>query len=277
MSGGFLSGGAGGGRSELGLRTASAIVLGAVALGSAWSGGWPLAIVWSLAGAVAAREWCAMAQPIPAPARGPAGLAAAVAVGLTGLAAFAGWPEAAVLAGAAASAGLGYAITRSGAGALQTLLAFAVGAVLAVTPVAARHLPMIGPGVLLWMFAVVWTTDIAAYFTGKTFGGPKLWPRVSPGKTWSGFAGGTLFGALAGVALLTLGFGWSLSWNLVAVSALASVLGQGGDLAESALKRHAGVKDSGALIPGHGGVLDRLDGFWAVTALVAAGMLLGIL
>ncbi|MGV2979083.1 phosphatidate cytidylyltransferase [Camelimonas sp. ID_303_24] len=277
MSGGFLSGSPQGGRPELLLRTASAIVLGAVALGSAWTGGWPLAILWALAGAVAAWEWCALAQPTPSPHRDVAGRGAAAIVGLTGLTAFAGAPGVAILAGAIASIALGFFITRAAAGVALTLPAFAVGAVLAVTPVAARHLPVIGPGVLLWMFAVVWTTDIAAYFTGKTFGGPKLWPRVSPGKTWSGFAGGTIFGALAGVLLLTLGFGWSLSWKLVVVSVLASVVGQGGDLAESALKRRAGVKDSGALIPGHGGVLDRLDGFWAVTALVAAGMLLGFL
>lgn len=277
MSGGFLSGGSRGGRPELALRTASAIVLGAVALASAWTGGWPLAIVWALAGAVAAREWCALAQTIPAQGRYAAGWGAAALVGLTGVVAFADRPGVAVLAGGIASIGLGFLVTRSAAGAAQTLLGFAVGAVLAVTPVAARHLPEIGFGVLLWMFAVVWTTDVAAYFTGKTFGGPKLWPRVSPGKTWSGFAGGTVSGALAGVLLLTLGFDWSLSWRLVVVSVLASVLGQGGDLAESALKRRAGVKDSGALIPGHGGVLDRLDGFWAVTALVAVGMLLGVL
>lgn len=277
MSGGFLSGGSRGGRPELALRTASAIVLGAVALATAWTGGWPLAIVWALAGAVAAREWCALAPGIPALGRHAAGWGAAALVGLTGLVAFADRPGVAVLAGGIASIALGVAVTRSAAGAAQTLLGFAVGAVLAVAPAAARHLPEIGAGVLLWMFAVVWTTDIAAYFTGKTFGGPKLWPRVSPGKTWSGFAGGTVFGTLAGVLLLTVGFDWSLSWRLVVVSALASVLGQGGDLAESALKRRAGVKDSGALIPGHGGVLDRLDGFWAVTALVAAGMLLGIL
>ena len=277
MSGGFLSGGSRGGRPELALRTASAIVLGAVALASAWTGGWPLAIVWALAGAVAAREWCALALSIPAQGRYAAGWGAAALVGLTGVVAFADRPGVAVLAGGIASIGLGFLVSRSAAGAAQTLLGFAVGAVLAVTPVAARHLPEIGFGVLLWMFAVVWTTDVAAYFTGKTFGGPKLWPRVSPGKTWSGFAGGTVSGALAGVLLLTLGFDWSLSWRLVVVSVLASVLGQGGDLAESALKRRAGVKDSGALIPGHGGVLDRLDGFWAVTALVAVGMLLGVL
>lgn len=271
MSGGFLPDGVLKERSELWLRTVSAIVLGVVALGSAWTGGWPLAVVWALAGALAAWEWCGLTLGATPGRTGAGGIAAGI-VFLTGLAAYAGWTLPALGLGLAVSLSCGFAVLRSVPGGLQVFLAVLVGAVLAVAPVAARDLPGVGLAVLLWMFAVVWTTDIAAYFTGKTFGGPKLWPRVSPGKTWSGFAGGTLFGAMAGVLVLTAGSGWGFSWKLVLGSALASVLGQGGDLAESALKRHAGVKDSGHLIPGHGGILDRLDGFWAVAALVAAGL-----
>lgn len=276
MSGGFLSRGSSG-RSELRLRTMSAVVLVVVALGAALAGGWPMALVWAVAGAIAAREWCNLSQAIPASARQGAGLAAALITAVAALGAFAGWLQLSVILAIVAGLASGAALVPSVRGGLQVVTAIAVGGVLAVTPVEARSLSGIGLGVLLWMFAVVWTTDIAAYFTGKTFGGPKLWPAVSPGKTWSGFAGGTVFGALAGVLLLTLGFGWSLSLNLVAMSLLASVAGQGGDLAESALKRRAGVKDSGNIIPGHGGVLDRLDGFWAVSVIVAVGMILELI
>jgi phosphatidate cytidylyltransferase len=128
------------------------------------------------------------------------------------------------------------------------------------------------------MFAVVWTTDIAAYFTGRRLGGPKLWPRVSPKKTWSGFIGGVVVGTLAGLLVTVLGqrFGWTAPGSLILVtlgSAVAAVASQLGDLGESAMKRRFDVKDSSHLIPGHGGVMDRLDGFWAVAVLVGLGFL----
>lgn len=269
-TGGFLKG-----RSELWLRTMSAGVLCVLALGTAWSGGWPLALFWGLAGAIAASEWCDLTLPDDKAASTSLGMLSAFLVFVAALVAWGEWFWLGIVAGLIASFACGYGATRTVRGATQLVIAFAVGSVLAMTPVAVRHAPDYGLPVLLWMFAVVWTTDIAAYFTGKTFGGPKLWPRVSPGKTWSGFAGGTLFGALAGVLVLGASYDWEISVMLVLASVLASVLGQGGDLAESALKRHAGVKDSGQIIPGHGGVLDRLDGFWAVAALVAVALIAG--
>ena len=141
-----------------------------------------------------------------------------------------------------------------------------------------RGHPDLGIVAVLWMFAVVWTTDIAAYFTGRRLGGPKLWPSVSPKKTWSGFGGGLLAGTLAGIAVPAAAQRWGWTpplglWAIAILSALASVLSQLGDLGESALKRRFGVKDSGRLIPGHGGVMDRLDGFWAVALLTGAGLL----
>ena len=116
-----------------------------------------------------------------------------------------------------------------------------------------------GALLILFLFLVVWVTDIAAYFVGRRLGGPKLWRRVSPGKTWSGAIGGFL-AALAvgyGVALAS-GLSTPLGW--VVASGLLSVFSQVGDLFESALKRRFGVKDSGRIIPGHGGVMDRIDG-----------------
>ncbi len=113
----------------------------------------------------------------------------------------------------------------------------------------------VGRGNVLFLVMLVWLTDIGAYLAGRLIGGRRLAPRISPGKTWSGAAGGLLAAAL-------LGFGAGRATG-AAVAAGLSVLAQVGDLAESAAKRRAGVKDSGSLIPGHGGLLDRLDGMLA--------------
>jgi phosphatidate cytidylyltransferase len=152
-------------------------------------------------------------------------------------------------------------------------LGLGYAAVIAIVPPLVREHPSLGIAAILWMFAVVWFSDIAGYFTGRALGGPKLWPAVSPKKTWSGFLGGLVAATLAGaaVAMVARRFGWTSPIPLsvvLLVSAVASVLSQLGDLGESALKRHFGAKDSGRLIPGHGGVMDRLDGFWAVAALM---------
>jgi phosphatidate cytidylyltransferase len=106
-----------------------------------------------------------------------------------------------------------------------------------------------------------------AYFTGRTLGGPKLWPRVSPKKTWSGFVGGVVSGAVAASAV-GIAFGLKQSLATFVLYIVLAVASQGGDLFESALKRRFGTKDASHLIPGHGGVMDRLDGFIAA-ALVA--------
>jgi phosphatidate cytidylyltransferase len=152
---------------------------------------------------------------------------------------------------------------------------FIYAAVIATVPLLVRQEPRLAAVGILWIFATVWITDIGAYFVGRGIGGPKLWPRVSPKKTWSGFLGGVAAGALAGVAVAAVGsrLGGDLPaplWLIAIVSALAASLGQLGDLAESALKRSCDVKDSGQLIPGHGGLMDRLDAFWAVCAFVGA-------
>lgn len=122
-----------------------------------------------------------------------------------------------------------------------------------------------------WAMALVWACDIGAYFAGRTIGGPKLMPKVSPNKTWAGLLGGVA-GAGLFAAILTL---WGLDWRLAAATPLLAVLAQAGDLYESWLKRRAGVKDSGNLLPGHGGVLDRLDGLVPV-APVAALLVLAV-
>lgn len=118
----------------------------------------------------------------------------------------------------------------------------------------------------LWALALVWATDIGAYFTGRAIGGPKLWPAVSPNKTWAGLIGGVLAASSLGAMLH---FGAGLPLRLTLATPLLAVLAQGGDLYESWLKRRAGVKDSGKLLPGHGGVMDRLDGLVPVAPLAA--------
>ncbi|OYX51023.1 MAG: phosphatidate cytidylyltransferase [Sphingomonas sp. 32-66-10] len=116
-----------------------------------------------------------------------------------------------------------------------------------------------------WAMALVWACDIGAYFAGRAIGGPKLMPEVSPNKTWAGLIGGVI--AATGFALLLTQ--WGLPMMLALATPLLAVLAQAGDLYESQLKRRAGVKDSGALLPGHGGVLDRLDGLVPVAPVAA--------
>lgn len=142
-------------------------------------------------------------------------------------------------------------------------------AVLAIVPTDLRGDVAHGLVSVLWLFAVVWLSDVVAYFTGRGFGGPKLWPAISPKKTWSGAIGGFVGGVVAALLVVhfmasLFGFGWYRGPVLIGLTLVAAIISQAGDLSESALKRHFGVKDSGHLIPGHGGVMDRLDSFWAV-------------
>lgn len=131
-----------------------------------------------------------------------------------------------------------------------------------------RHQPADGRETILWIVACIWATDIGAYVVGRAAGGAKLAPRISPAKTWSGLIGGMAWAAVASAAV-SYAFGLGHTITLAAVGAGLAAVGQAGDLLESAAKRRAGVKDSGALIPGHGGVLDRVDGLMAVLVVVA--------
>jgi phosphatidate cytidylyltransferase len=131
-----------------------------------------------------------------------------------------------------------------------------------------RHQPEMGRETVIWMLACTWATDIGAYFVGASAGGAKLAPRISPSKTWSGLIGGMAWAAVASAAT-GFAFGLGSTFSLAAIGAVLAVVAQLGDLAESALKRSAGVKDSGGLIPGHGGLLDRVDGLVAVLVAVA--------
>ena len=125
------------------------------------------------------------------------------------------------------------------------------------------------------LFAIAWCADIAAYAIGNVLKGPKLWPRFSPNKTWSGFLGGLVAGILGGVIVQSFSSLHIPLWAGICVGLLVGLATMAGDLWESALKRRFGVKDAGALIPGHGGILDRVDGLmFAVIAIAAARLLL---
>ncbi len=127
-----------------------------------------------------------------------------------------------------------------------------------------------GFATVVWLLLVVAASDIGGYFAGRLVGGPKLWPRVSPKKTWAGTVGGVVLAVAVGAAFGT-GLPEADASRLAAVSAITALVSQAGDLAESALKRHFGVKDSGRLLPGHGGLFDRLDG------LIAASLAVGLI
>jgi phosphatidate cytidylyltransferase len=263
---------------EFGLRVASALVLGAVVLGTLLVGGWAFAGIWLIAGVVGAAEWLAMTRSEPLlPLLGLTGatLFGVLATALLGAPVWV--PVLLLLAGSLGLFALGH-----GPGRRKPIWGLLGGAVVALVPTLLRIDPEIGIVGPAWMFAVVWSTDSVAYFTGRLIGGPKLMPRVSPKKTWSGALGGLSAGIVGGTVtvLIARSQGWdalpAVSLPLVAaLSGLASILSQGGDLVESALKRRYGVKDSGRSIPGHGGVMDRLDGFFAVAGL--AGLCLAAL
>jgi phosphatidate cytidylyltransferase len=263
---------------EFGLRVVSGIVLATLVVAALVIGGWAFATIWLAAGIVGAAEWIGMSGT--APRRALLAVVAAALVGAT--VCFEGdAPGYAAPAILASGAILCLVVAKDGAGKLRALGALFGGAVIALVPVALRDAPAIGILGPAWMFSVVWSTDVVAYFTGRTLGGPKLMPRVSPKKTWSGALGGLAGAVAAGIGIVALARaqGWSplaetsLLWVGLA-SAVASVLSQGGDLVESALKRRYGVKDSGKSIPGHGGVMDRLDGFFAVALLAGLYLIL---
>jgi CDP-diglyceride synthetase len=148
--------------------------------------------------------------------------------------------------------------------------------VLALTLIRRQHAPgtageQWGAVWTLWTLALVWATDIGAYFSGRAIGGPKLAPLISPGKTWAGLAGGVVCATIFALAMHRY---LGLPWRLTAATPALALVAQAGDLYESWLKRRAGVKDSGNLLPGHGGVLDRLDGLVPVAPLAAALVIL---
>lgn len=252
---------------DLKTRVISALVLAPVVLAAVWFGGWFFAGLLAVA-------CVAMAVELAGLLFGEASLRKAWFLAVTGLVAVLlagmGLPSAGLAAG---GAGLAFALAAR-SWTRQPLWPALVAYLYLVLPLVAliwlRADAELGLAVLVWLLATVWAIDIFAYFAGRFIGGPKLAPRISPKKTWAGLIGG-MAGAVA-VAIGTwywLGEGSVLA--LIIIALVLTVLEQAGDFAESALKRRAGVKDSGALIPGHGGILDRVDGLVAVA--LGAGLL----
>lgn len=244
-------------------RVLSAIVLAPLAVAVAWFGAWPFALFWTIAAIAVLFEWTTLAAGASAHAVVVVG---AIGIGLAASIHQMGQPAVALLVVvlSALAALLLAPTTRR----LWLASGSLYAALLMIAPLYLRADVEYGFAAIVLIFAVVWTTDVLGYFGGRAFGGPKLAPAVSPKKTWSGALSGTAGAALAAM-LWVLFFQHGSIAAVITVAILLSVFAQIGDLAESALKRHFGVKDASQLIPGHGGVMDRLDGFWAAAVLAA--------
>lgn len=173
----------------------------------------------------------------------------------------------------AAALAVAWEWTRMVKGAAWIVSGIVYAAAMFAAPVILRGDATFGLLAIVLLFAIVWSTDIFGYFGGRAIGGPKLMPAVSPKKTWAGAIAGTL-GAMIVAVLVARLFGSFSTLAIAGVALLLSVCAQAGDLFESLVKRKFGVKDSSQLIPGHGGVMDRLDGFWAAAVV---GCIIGLL
>jgi phosphatidate cytidylyltransferase len=281
-SAGSVPGSSGGSRwSDLSLRVISALVILPVALGCIWAGGFAYLLFVALGCLLLGHEWLTMC-----------GYARAdtvffwfpITVAVVAIASGLGAPGTGliiVLGGFAAAAvwgrNPGHGGTQGGNHSVASLarrpicLAFGMPYI-GCTAVALPWLradPVAGLPNTLFMLAIIWASDIGAYMVGRLVGGPKLAPAISPGKTWSGAIGGLASAALAGLGVAAwLSSGSSISY-VIGLGIVLGIISQAGDLLESALKRHFGVKDSGRIIPGHGGLFDRLDALLAVAPVAA--------
>jgi len=255
--------------SNLGLRVASAVVLVPAALAAAWFGGWPYLVLIAIGVALLAIEWGGMSAPV-APTRVAAAVAAAVLIAV-----FVGyrgdfiWAWGAIAVSAAAAAVIARGVAERPTDAAYGVLYIAPAALCLVW---LRHTDQ-GHWWTIMLFAATWAADIGAFAVGSTLKGPKLWPRFSPNKTWSGFVGGLAAATAVGALMASLP---AFKLNLVAAGLIGLTVGlatMAGDLWESAIKRRFGVKDSGDLIPGHGGLLDRVDGLMFAVVVMAAARL----
>ena len=250
---------------EIMVRVASALVLAGVAL-AAIASPWSFVLLVVVAGAIIAWEWGRLTR-----GGGLDGtfMMEAVSVAAIAILVALGRPDLAFVVLAAAAAAIGLA----GPGASTPVWSMA-GLAYAALPAGAlvwlRADQTLGAMAVLFLFAIAWTTDTASYAAGRLIGGPKLAPLISPKKTWSGFIVGSLVPSLIGYA-----FAGALkdtsAWRLALVSVALALACQAGDLVESAVKRRFGAKDVSQLIPGHGGLLDRIDGL--LLAAVLAGLI----
>ncbi len=243
---------------DLWARSLSGVAMAAIGIAAVWAGGLVFALlVCVLCGAMVWELTRMLDHYAPFGKAEAAGFTAAVALLVFTLQLTGGW-----LLGAVALAVVllawRFPVDRWMAGGYLALILFAGLGLIALRGA-------FGWEWVLWLVLVVIGSDMAGYFAGRLIGGPKLWPRVSPKKTWSGTVAGWLVAGAIGAAFM----GWlGAGAGLVAVSVVVAMAGQAGDIAESAIKRHAGVKDSSTLIPGHGGVMDRFDAMIAAALMV---------
>jgi phosphatidate cytidylyltransferase len=259
---------AGQGSRNLLTRVAAALVLAPVAIAIAYAGGW----LWSglvTFGAIGLYiEWLTIVNVARVPAVVGSG---ALALAIAGFCLALGRIEAALIV---LALGLAAVASLSPERRNWNATGFFYAGAAELASVLLRLDQAWGFLALVLVFLVVWMTDIGGYFAGRGIGGPKLWPRVSPNKTWAGAIGGFAGSLVIAIAFGGLGFGKTAP--LLILSGALSIASQLGDLFESAVKRRFGVKDSSHIIPGHGGLLDRLDGFVAAVVVAAIfGLLRG--
>jgi phosphatidate cytidylyltransferase len=256
------------GSRNLMMRVAAALILAPVAVAVAWLGGW----LWTTLVTVAAIglyvEWL-MIVGVPRETR--VVTSGAIALAVSGLCLAAGRIDASLLA---LALGLAAVALLSPERRSWIATGFFYAAAAQIASVLVRLDQTYGFVALMLVLLVVWVTDIGGYFAGRGIGGPKLWPRVSPKKTWAGAVGGFAASLVIAAGFAALGLG--KTGPLLLLGAVLSIASQLGDLFESAVKRRFGVKDSSHIIPGHGGLLDRLDGFVAAVVVAAIfGLLRG--
>jgi phosphatidate cytidylyltransferase len=249
------------------LRILSAAVLAPLAIYAAYYGGWVFVLFWGLAAVAVLWEWTTMVVGV---SHRLMFSASGGAVAIAGFVAWLGRPIVAIFM--VGLGGLAAAIFAPDERRVWVTAGIGYAGALLLAPVFLRADDMLGFAVIVLLFAIVWTTDVFAYFGGRALGGPKLLPVVSPKKTWSGAIVGVIGAILVALFVASL-FGSFNRTAIIVIAFILSVVSQCGDLFESWVKRQFGAKDSSHLIPGHGGVMDRLDGFWAA-ALV--GCVIGL-
>ncbi|MCJ9428754.1 phosphatidate cytidylyltransferase [Kordiimonas marina] len=251
-------------------RVVSALLLLPPVLGAIYFGGWWFAALLMLGGALMVIEWCQLTRVQAVALKAAA--ATVIVAGVVWLMTAPDMNIAVVLASLGGLAAFGVLLLRLNISSRPGWW-FAGIAYVALPIASLWWVRGMDAMLLFWIFLVVWATDVGGYFAGKGIGGPKLAPKISPKKTWAGLIGGMV---LSVAASLVLHYGFGVGHNVVAFalwSALLPIWAQIGDLLESAVKRHFGVKDSGGLIPGHGGLLDRVDGLVFVAPAVVVIML----
>jgi phosphatidate cytidylyltransferase len=249
------------GASNLFMRVAAALVLAPLTIAIAWIGGWPWICLVTAAGALLYAEWLMIVGASRNRLIVAAGLSALVIAGILMMTGRTDFAVAVLAVGTVLAAILASGQRLWVAGGMVYAAAAVVASILVRLDANAGFLA------LMFVLLIVWVTDIGGYFAGRGIGGPKLWPRVSPKKTWAGAIGGLVLSLAVAAVFALLGFGRMLP--LLLLGTVLSVVSQLGDLFESAVKRRFGVKDSSHIIPGHGGLMDRLDGFVAAIVFAA--------